>query len=484
MSFGQNYYESSNAMNQPKLYEITSEECKLPLHVGPSGVARYPANDIPQLMWPDGSVCWLPNLYLLNGYRKGRSRKNKGGTLLTWAKNLTHLVRWCYQNNVDIIDLTDSHFCMFINTLKEERDLAHPGSKRRSEQQVVNICSTVLNFLAFIDERMPGMNLLGPNGRIHAEKISYQVKLSGRNVTLSGWTHEHVPKHRRTRRRQPISSVAVTNLYKAIPSLPSSSFVARRRFVMLRIMEVTGGRRIEASLIKVSDVEDAARTGQIKVFNAKQRDDNSYRFVPVSQADISEIRSFIKHYRQRIVRLAKLKEDEGFLFISERTGEKLDIDTLGSELYVLRKAAGIVDEEACLHAFRHRYITNIFRKLIREHHQKNFSDLKGLLLSKETLKLQVMEWTGHSSVESLDRYIHLAFEAESDFKETLDLIQGHNILESLHVLLSDYSRQFRTAKPSRNAYDSLADIVESAVSELGQLLKNRSADTTNGERHQ
>lgn len=470
-------------MNQGKLYEITSEECKLPLHVGPGGVARYPAHDVPQLMWPDGTVCWLPNLYLLHGYRKGRSRKNKGGTLLTWAKNLTHLVRWCYQNEVDIIDLSDSHFRMFVNTLLEERDSARPGSKKRSAQQVATICSTVLNFLAFVDEQMPGMNLLGPNGRIHAAKISRQVRLSGRNVTLAGWTHEHLPKQRHARRRQPISSAAVEKLYAAIPKLTSSSFINRRRFVMLRVMEVTGGRRIEASLLKISDIEEAARTGELKVFNAKQRDDNSYRFVPVTQADISEIRSFIKHYRQRIVRLAGVKDDEGFLFISERTGEKLEIDTLGSELYALRKAAGIVDEEACLHAFRHRYITNIFRKLIREHHQKNISDFQRLLLSQQTLKLKVMEWTGHSNVESLNRYIHLAFEAESEFKETLDVINAHRVTESLQVLLSDYSHRFRTEKPSRQAFDTLAAIVESAAAELEQLLDNRTADKTGSERH-
>lgn len=460
-------------MTAAKLYHITSEECVLPLHVGPSGVARHPAQDVPQLLWPDGTVCWLPNLYLLSGYRKGRSRKNKGGTLLTWAKNLSHLIRWCYQSKVDIVDLTDSHFRMFINVLLQERDEERPGDKKRGEPQVAKICSTVLNFLAFVDERMPGLNLLGPSGRIHAERKSYQIKRAGRTVTTSAWTHEHIPRDRRSRRRQPISSAAVNRLYEANAALKASAFVTRRRFVMLRVMEVTGGRRIEAALLKVSDIEEATRTGELKVFNAKQRDGDSFRFVPVTQADLREILSFVKHYRQRILRTSGLRTDHGFLFISERTGEHLDIDTLGTELYVLRKAAGIVDEEACLHAFRHRYITNIFRDLIRAHHLESASDLRRMLLSTETLKLKVMEWTGHSSIESLDRYIHLAFEAETAFHETVDLVHAKRVIESLHMLLIDYGTQFRERKPTRDAYDSLAGVVEAAAAELGGLLESK-----------
>ncbi len=236
-------------------------------------------------------------------------------------------------------------------------------------------------------------------------------------------------------------------------------------------MEVTGGRRMEASLLKVSDIEEGMRTGELKVLNAKQCDSDSCRHVPVTQADLREVLSFIHHYRQRIIRATGLQDDHGYLFISERTGEHLDIDTLGAELYVLRKAAGIEDEEACLHAFRHRYITNIFRDLIRTHLFQNASDLRRMLLSTETLKLKVMEWSGHSSIESLDHYIHLAFEAESAFHETLDLVQAKRVIQSLHLLLVDYGTQFRASKPPRDAYESLAGVVEAAAAELGDLLE-------------
>lgn len=456
-----------------KLYAVTTNDCTLPLHVTPNGVSRYPANDVPQLQWPDGTVCWLANLYLLSGYRKGRSRKNKGGTLLTWAKNLSHLVRWCHQNEVDFIDLTDSHFRMFVNVLLMEKDDELVSEKKRGESQVSNICSTVLNFLAFLDERIPGLNLIGPSGRIRAEKKSYQVQAGrdGKSITRTAWVHECVPKYRRSRRRQPISTSAVNRLYEANVAVDASSFVARRRYVMLRLLEITGGRRIEVSFVEVHDLEAAAKTGELKVFTAKQQHDDAYRFVPVSQADLKEVMSFVKHYRHRVIRTTiGMQNDHGRLFVAEATGLPLETDTLGSELYILRRAAGIEDEEVCMHAFRHRYTTNIFRDLIRTHHYQNPGDLRRALLSTETLKAKVMEWTGHRSMEMLDHYIHLAFEAESNFEETMDLLKARRLIESVRTMLKDYSAQLRTPKVRPTTLGALAEMLDSASSELQWLL--------------
>lgn len=458
---------------QNKLYHITSENCCLPLHAGQGGIVTHPAYDIPQLLWPDGTVCWLVNLYLLSGYRKGRSRKNKGGTLLTWAKNLTHLIRWCYQNRIDFIDLTDSHFKMFINTLLMEKDTEQPSEKRRTEQQVTTICSTVLNFLAFVDGKYPGLNLLGPAGRIRAEQKTFKILVgkNGTTINRTSWVHESVPRYRKTRRRQPISTSAVNRLYEANVTLNAPPLVSRRRFIMLRLLEITGGRRIEISLIKVHDIEEATKTGELKLFSAKQYRNDAYRFVPATQADLKELLSFVKHYRQRVIRnTIGHANDHGMLFINNDNGLPLEIDTLGTEFYILRKTAGIMDEEACLHAFRHRYITNIFRDLIRTHRYQNESDLRRALLSTETLKLKVMEWTGHSNIDSLDRYIHLAFEAESNFNNTMDLLKGKNVIDSLRVILKDYSCQLRDSSRTPEIFSSLSDVVEAAAFELDKLL--------------
>lgn len=324
-----------------------------------------------------------------------------------------------------------------------------------------------------MDGRISNLNLLGPTGRIRAEQKTFQVmsKRSGKTFNRTSWIHESVPRYRKARRRQPISTSAVNRLYEANAKLDATPFISRRRYIMLRLLEITGGRRIEVSQITVRDIEEASKTGELRVFSAKKSNPNAYRFVPVTQTDLKDLLSFIKHYRQRVIRnTIGISKDHGFLFISNDTGRPLKIDTLGTEFYLLRKAAGIEDEEACLHAFRHRYITNIFRDLIKTHQYQNESDLRRALLSTETLKLKVMEWTGHSSVESLDHYIHLAFEAESNFQTALDLLQAKKVVDSLYVVLTDFDRTLRTANKIPELIPSLKDIVATAAVELHKLL--------------
>jgi hypothetical protein len=98
------------------------------------------------------------------------------------------------------------------------------------------------------------------------------------------------------------------------------------------------------------------------------------------------------------------------------------------------------------------------------------SDLRRALLSTETLKMKVMEWTGHKSLEALDHYIHLAFETETEFKETLNLLHAKKVVQSLQQILVDYGAQFREPKPKVNSFISLAEVVEAAASELNELL--------------
>ena len=455
-----------------KLYSLTSGDFKYPWALSGDGVKSIPGRDIPQLLWPDGTPCWLANLYLINGFKKGRSRRNNGGTLLTWAKHLSHLIRWCYDRQRDFFDLDDTDFIEFISFLNDEKTANAPDIKARGSSQVSMIASTVMNFLAFVDTVVPGLNLIGPDGRVRAELKYVEVKKHGRKISLTAWKHECLGKASPTRRRQPISTEAIERLHDANNASSSLAYIVRRRFIMLRLFELTGGRRIEVSLIKVQDLLDAEQTGQLRIFSAKQRDDEAVRYVPVTKADLKEILSFVKHYRHITVKKTiGVAKDHGYLFVGAGTGRPLEVDTLSAELYVLRKAAGIEDEEACLHAFRHRYITNVLRTLIRIHRCESSSDLKKALLSMEAVKHQLTEWTGHSSLDSLEHYVHLAFEAETGFKETLDVLQAGKVVESLHFILKDYRNKAQSGGWTSTLFNEFEAAVAVAELELSQLLK-------------
>ncbi|MFD0753706.1 tyrosine-type recombinase/integrase [Massilia norwichensis] len=462
--------------NSTKLYSLTSDEFQYPWSIWKGKVNFRPGNDIPQLFWPDGSVCWLANLYLLKGFREGKSRRNGGGTLLTWAKNLTPFIRWCYAHECDFFDLEDLDFVAFVSHIKDETMASAPHKKARGSGQVRTIAGTVMNFLAFIDSIMPGLNLIGPEGKVTATLKAVEITKRGKKVNRKAWTHECLPRGKPSRRRQPISTKAVDKLYDANNASAVSSYVMRRRFIMLRLFELTGGRRVEASLVKVKDLLEAEYTGKLRIFSAKQQDDEAERFVPVTKADLKEVLSFVKHYRTLIIRKTiGVANDHGYLFVSVDNGKHLQVDTLTAELYAIRKLAGIDDEEACLHAFRHRYITNIFRELIRTHRCENLSDLKKALLSMETLKQQVMEWTGHSSLESLERYIHLAFEVETNFKDSLDILQASKVVESLHFIIKDYRSQAQANGWTPKLFQEFGNVVAAAEQELFKLFGSQKA---------
>lgn len=453
-----------------KLYCLTPQNFMFPWSLGRDGVKFVPGDNIAQLLWPDGSPCWLANLYLLNGFKKGRSRRNQGGTLLTWAKNLSPLLRWCYDTERDFFELEDADFVAFVSYLSEEKRLDKPDTKVRGVNQVRTIASTVMSFFAYIDTLMPGLNLIGPQASIKAELKQVEYSKGGRKIKAVAWTHECLPRGNPTRRRQPISADAIEKLYEANDASGQASYLVRRRFIMLRLFELTGGRRIEVSFIKLADLLEAEQTGQLKIFSAKKRDD-ACRYVPVTKADLKEILSFVKHYRRLIInKTIGAKNDHGYLFVSSRSGKPLAVDTLSAELYLLRMAAGIYDEEACLHAFRHRYITNTLRILIRMHRCENISDLKRAMLSIETIKQQLLEWTGQSSLDALERYVHLAFEAETGFKDTLDILQAGKVVESLHFIMKDYRNKAQVSGWTSALFDEFDTAVSAAQGELMQLL--------------
>ena len=462
-------------MSTSKLYVLTTEDFHLPRHASGGIVSTDPAGNLPQLLWPDGTVCWLANLYLLQGYRRGRSRRNRGGTLVTWAKHLSHLIRWCFRNAINFHDMWDSHFVMFVRTLKVEKSSKNLRSKKRSFAQVNTICSTILNFLAFVDSQMPGLNLIGPTGRIRAEKRTYRItaRHAERTIERTYWFHEEVPEDRHCRRRFPVSSSAVERLYLANDELEAELFVKRRRYIMLRLLEITGGRRIEVSMIKEQDIEDALLTGKLKLFTAKKRKEAS-RVVPVSRTDLKDILSYCKHYRKRIVRATVgAARDSGFLLISSTSGTPLAVDTLSSEMRTLRIAAGIDDEEVCLHAFRHRFATKVLIQLILSRRYETEDDLKKAILDTETLKLQLMEWLGVSSLAMVNHYVHLAFEELADHKGTLNRLQIYKVADAMEAKSEDLDRRFASIPTSdlRRELREMMDSSSAAALELRTALK-------------
>jgi len=95
-----------------------------------------------------------------------------GGSLGTYASDLSHLIRYCGVNNVGIEYLNDAHFHALSKQLLEERSPRHPLERARDNNTVRTILSRAIQFLLWYQKTlMP--HLLTP--LIGEQSVSPQI---------------------------------------------------------------------------------------------------------------------------------------------------------------------------------------------------------------------------------------------------------------------------------------------------------------------
>ena len=112
-----------------------------------------------------------------------------------------------------------------------------------------------------------------------------------------------------------------------------------------------------------------------------------------------------------------------------------------------------LEEKLYAHAFRHRFITEKLKDYIREH-QSIYGDdeIKKMLFSTDMLKTKLKEWTGQTWSNSLDVYIHLAFEELSGFKEIEDRIHLLNARDDCLFELLRIETEFENSKKGHTRF--------------------------------
>lgn len=103
----------------------------------------------------------------------------------------------------------------------------------------------------------------------------------------------------------------------------------------------------------------------------------------------------------------------------------------------MRDLAGI-SAQTCAHMFMHRYITNLFVKLIKQYDLDNQDDFRNALLDINSLKVHIQQATGHKDLRSLDHYIDLAKAELTNIYSVLDKVnqtQKHEAIERKKRLL-------------------------------------------------
>ena len=423
-------------MRKRQLYTLSDKKYRFPIAVTTRNQAiTVPAERIPMLFWPDGRWCFEANLYMLELFERGLSRKENGGTLAVYAANISHLIRYCFNHRIEFMYLTDNQFTLFILELQAERKENQVSLRKRDSNTMINIGRNCLDFLACISRFHHQPDFIGKNGHIRAEKKETRIKIQGTNKILhrSFWHHHAFPMPDCKIKVLPINQNTITKLREAVTQSSTSIFLKRRRQLMLMMLEATGGRRGEIARLTVESVmkAQAMRIPMLELITLKKKN-SPLRQIPISRSDLDLLISFIEKQRKTMIKKLKIKHDHNYVFISETSGQPLNTQTISQEMYALAKAAGI-EGKAHAHMFRHRFITKLFVSLIEQHAFENLDDFRRTLLDTETMKQKVQQWTGHTKTASLEVYIDLAFEEATNFKKTYDAVALSRVVESVQT---------------------------------------------------
>jgi len=451
------------------------KELDLYSHYSLGTITTRDGSNMPFIVWPDKSPCLIANLYMLSlrdrkgrGGKQGLSRRgSNGGTMGTYASSISQLIRFAYQNNCDFQDLTDSHFTMFINNLRAERDVYDPTLRKKNESTITAVGRNCLDFLSFVGFFFDDEKFVSEDGVIRATKKEVNIKHNSGKLlkTEQYWHHHSFSEGERQGARDKISKENTNKLRAAVWN-DGSRFVQSRRLCLVSLLEGTGARRGEIAEIRVSDVLKADNMSEpmLRIPTFKQGSD-AHRFVPVHKQLLSDLKGYIRLYRKRIInRSIGTKNDHDYFFVSETTGKPLKATTLSQEVAHLRKVAGI-GEKVCAHMFRHAFITNLFVILIQRHNFENEDQFRASLLSNESFKQEVMQWTGQKNQGSIDHYLHLAFAEIAGYTDTVSGVHLVMAMEQFDQRLMELTDRLEQGMP-----------IAQYKSELDKLLKLRDED--------
>lgn len=424
-----------------KLYVLLTNVKLYNYYSHSTGCIKYiHAKSIPFIYYPNYKPCFEANAYMVYLLKKNLSIFN-GGTLLTYCIRISLLIKFIstYQGIDKFTDLTDEHIFEFIDFLRK---------RNISNNHIINIFKQCIDFLFFISEIYYLKYFIGFGNE-------FQIRLRKTKKNNNSFTHLSLPSPSITTSILPITLENIKKIRQSI--LKSNNQALRfRNICIIDLLEFTGARRSEIINLQVKNIFSAnlnrPTTGLplLEVLTLKKRTGSNIRKIPIPQNLLNNLLKYVRLYRDKIMKLNP-SQDHDYLFISHKNGEPLKSDTLTTYLYSWSKANKIFPTIHA-HQFRHRFITEKFKDLIMQHKLANPDEFSKLLLSHEKIKQQVLQWTGHTSISSLDSYIHFAIAEMTDLKSTCNHIEVMHSNTHLKIHLSDLLNDFENSRISEGEF--------------------------------
>ncbi|EJV0282709.1 site-specific integrase [Vibrio vulnificus] len=420
-----------------------------------------------QFRWPDGRTCFPVEMYLSDISDTKRVKKSDGGTVGTYATDLTHLVRYCYHEKVQFHELRTADIDELIRQLVADK--RSNGRRARSNDTIrQGILPKIVAFLKWLQkEHYPQLNLIG----VDTTKVRFQIKLkvvkkTGKNGKGFGETEVFPTKLPRStpQLKTPISAAVINQLWDSINDTRSEmrlndrllklfdetdqeehlDYMYHRRRFQLTMLEATGLRPQELVQIEYDDNIELVENNKIKIPTLK-REEGRFRIIPIEKGVAIKVLLFMEEHRKKLIdRLKKngLIADENdvddYIFLGSENAKQVQPDAAYQEFRRLNIRAG-VEVKSCQSMFRHRFITNMVKIHLCSFMDKNPLKNKYNINDHDysTILRKVAGFTDHKDPKSLFHYIDFAWEELDVFSYAYEVSNLQSRLNAISISVKD-----------------------------------------------
>lgn len=441
-------------------------------------------------VWPNGTTCFLVEIFLADLSDTTKISKADGGTVGTYAKNLSHLVRYCFDCQVDFWDLTHSHIDDLVSRLSNEVNAY--GERVRNNNTIIGSLAHIVTFLKWVQkEYCTNRNLIGVDTKL----TRYQIKLKAGVYRKRYYSNSYevfpykLPSATQDPKR-PISSAIIKKLWEALAKDKLNAginkrlqtifskqeqkdhilYMYNRRAFQLIMLEATGLRPQELITIKASSNQRILDDSKIEIPTLKR--EKSSRIIPIDNRTRIKVQIFLEVHREKLIKrlikhgmVSDVNEIDDVIFLNPETGKMVKPDAAYMEFKRLSNKAGI-NQKNCQSMFRHRFVTNMVKLNLISFMDKNPAKSRYNFAESDyrTILTKVATFTGHKDPESLLHYIDLAWDELDAFSFAYEVDNLHSKLRSISRIVSGLKGEVEGGKGLHKT--KILSLVDEALNEI------------------
>lgn len=407
-----------------QLWIEASSSFTLPGFADISGSGRWSAPKLRALFWPNGSICWQVNLYLVFMRRSGLAVSSVN----TYASELSVFIRFLAASGTLVESVDDDVLMEYSDSLI---------SQNKSGAHINRLIHRVISFLVWYQQLFPKIFLIGLPGSGCQVTISRRAVYVGAGQVRGQIKHMSMVPKSIPRTVRPISRESLEKLIVATTEVARSRYKKDRDRCMLVLLADAGLRREELTWLRCERIREAKDNGgRLRVRSSKRRG-NPEREIPIPQETLNTLLEFLEVSRTLHIRRIKRRNpsfrDDGWAFCTH-SGKKMVPATVTQIFSDLRLSAGL-SERATAHMLRHRYITLQVLSRLKALRKSGIG-----LEAMTTILSKVSSLSGHGSLRSLWTYVDWAYDELEASKNGIDVSANEASEVVLKLLKSAKSR--------------------------------------------